>query len=57
MPDNSGFWVGPLDTPDTYELVTELGSGGEGRVWMAVLPLRVGAPSRRRQNHARTCRR
>lgn len=39
MPDNSGFWVGPLDTPDTYELVTELGSGGEGRVWMAVLPL------------------
>ena len=39
MPENTGFWVGPNDTPDAYELVTELGSGGEGHVWKAVLPL------------------
>ena len=37
--ENSGFWVGPVDAPDTYELITELGFGGEGRVWKAVVPL------------------
>ena len=39
MSENSEFWVGSFDTPDTYELITELGSGGEGQVWKAVLPL------------------
>lgn len=35
----TGFWVGPLAAPDTYELVEMLGGGGEGEVWRATLPL------------------
>ncbi|HEX3731537.1 MAG TPA: DUF6777 domain-containing protein, partial [Mycobacteriales bacterium] len=35
----SEFWVGPADAPDTYQLVSLLGSGGEGEVWKAILPL------------------
>ena len=36
---DADFWVGPGDAPDTYQLVTILGGGGEGDVWKAVLPL------------------
>lgn len=39
MTDDANFWVGPLSTPDTYQLTTVLGGGGEGDVWKAVLPL------------------
>lgn len=38
MPDD-GFWVGTATAPDTYRLVALLGSGGEGDVWKAELPL------------------
>ena len=37
--EHSGFWVGPAVTPDTYELITELGGGGEGTVWKGVVQL------------------
>ncbi|MDN5855149.1 MAG: serine/threonine protein kinase, partial [Actinomycetia bacterium] len=32
-------WAGPVTAPDTYRLVGLLGSGGEGAVWRAELPL------------------
>jgi serine/threonine protein kinase len=35
-------WVGPHGAPDTYQLLTLLGGGGEGEVWKAVLPLSEG---------------
>lgn len=35
-------WVGPPSAPDTYQLLTMLGGGGEGEVWKAVLPLSEG---------------
>ena len=37
--DETDFWVGPAEAPDTYLLVGILGGGGEGDVWKAVLPL------------------
>jgi len=39
VPENSDFWVGPFAAPETYELVAELGSGGEGQVWKGVVSL------------------
>jgi serine/threonine protein kinase len=39
MSDDADFWVGPADRPDTYQLISILGGGGEGDVWKAVLPL------------------
>jgi serine/threonine protein kinase len=39
MTDDVHFWVGPLHAPDTYQLTTVLGGGGEGDVWKAILPL------------------
>jgi len=35
----SSFWVGPPAEPDTYQLINTLGTGGEGQVWRAVVPL------------------
>src|SRR3954468_20730972 len=35
----SDFWIGSEDAPDTYELITMLGGGGEGEVWKANLQL------------------
>ncbi len=39
MSVESSFWVGPPAEPDTYQLITALGAGGEGQVWKAVVPL------------------
>ena len=39
MTDDDYFWVGPLNPPDTYQLTTVLGGGGECDAWTAVLPL------------------
>ena len=39
MSIESSFWVGPPAEPDTYQLITALGAGGEGQVWKAVVPL------------------
>ncbi|ODU06297.1 MAG: hypothetical protein ABS81_05060 [Pseudonocardia sp. SCN 72-86] len=36
------MWVGSHGAPDTYQLLTLLGGGGEGEVWKAVLPLSEG---------------
>ena len=36
---DSTFWVGLATKPDTYQLVNTLGTGGEGQVWRAILPL------------------
>lgn len=37
--ESSSFWVGPPTEPDTYQLINTLGTGGEGQVWRAVVPL------------------
>ena len=42
----TGFWVGPLTAPDTYELVEMLGGGGEGEVWRATVSLSSQGRSR-----------
>lgn len=39
MSIESSFWVGPPDNLDTYQLINTLGTGGEGQVWRAVVPL------------------
>jgi serine/threonine protein kinase len=36
---SADLWVGPASAPNTYRLVSLIGSGGEGDVWEAVLPL------------------
>ncbi|WP_052711002.1 WD40 repeat domain-containing serine/threonine-protein kinase [Pseudofrankia sp. DC12] len=36
---DADFWVGPAADPDKYRLVEQVGRGGEGEVWRAVLPL------------------
>ena len=35
----SEFWVGPDTAPETYQLISLLGGGGEGEVWRAHLQL------------------
>jgi len=37
--DEDRYWVGPAATPDTYQLISPLGGGGEGEVWKGVVPL------------------
>lgn len=39
MIESSSFWVGTPSEPDTYQLINTLGTGGEGQVWRAVVPL------------------
>ena len=39
MSSDASFWVGPNARPETYELASLLGGGGEGEVWRAILPL------------------
>ena len=33
------WWVGPADSPDTYQLIRLLGQGGEAEVWEAAVQL------------------
>src|SRR5947199_3220960 len=37
--EDDRYWVGPAKAPDTYQLISPLGGGGEGEVWKAVVPL------------------
>ena len=36
VPSSPGVYAGPDDSPDTYQLVELIGSGGEAQVWRAV---------------------
>jgi len=37
--DDDRYWVGPAAEPDTYQLISPLGGGGEGEVWKGLVPL------------------
>lgn len=39
MDDDDRFWVGPAASPDSYQLISQLGGGAEGQVWRAVVHL------------------
>ncbi|MFI5913100.1 protein kinase [Dactylosporangium sp. NPDC051541] len=39
MDDDDRYWVGPAASPDSYQLISQLGGGAEGQVWRAVVPL------------------
>ncbi len=37
--EDDRYWMGSAKSPDTYQLISPLGGGGEGEVWKGVVPL------------------